>query len=136
MTNRPDLLDEALTRPGRIELKIEIGLPDNAGRQQILHIHTGPLVRNKFLEPDVDIAELADRTKNFTGAAVPCAAKTLTAHRLARFRARALGGGDAGPGVCCECCEWTGRALQARSCRRWCGTPRTGRWTRTSTSKT
>eukprot|EP00892_Ulva_mutabilis_P006709 jgi/Ulvmu1/440/UM001_0447.1 len=68
MTNRPDLLDEALTRPGRIELKIEIGLPDNAGRQQILTIHTGPLVRNKFLEPDVDVAELADRTKNFTGA--------------------------------------------------------------------
>lgn len=67
MTNRPDLLDEALTRPGRIELKIEIGLPDIGGRQQILQIHTGPLARNNFLEADVDIPELADRTKNFTG---------------------------------------------------------------------
>lgn len=67
MTNRPDLLDEALTRPGRIELKIEIGLPDIGGRQQILQIHTSPLARNNFLEADVDLPELADRTKNFTG---------------------------------------------------------------------
>ena len=68
MTNRPDLLDEALTRPGRIELKIEIGLPDEAGRLQILKIHTGPLAKNNFLAPDVDLPELAERTKNFTGA--------------------------------------------------------------------
>lgn len=68
MTNRPDLLDEALTRPGRIELKIEIGLPDEEGRLQILKIHTGPLVKNNFLAPDVDLEDLAERTKNFTGA--------------------------------------------------------------------
>lgn len=85
MTNRPDLLDEALTRPGRIELKIEIGLPDAAGRQQILQIHTAPLVRNAFLEPDVDIPELADRTKNFTGAC-------LVSPRLDRPRSAALAG--------------------------------------------
>lgn len=68
MTNRPDLLDEALTRPGRIELKIEIGLPDEAGRLQILQIHTGPLAKNNFLAADVHLPELAERTKNFTGA--------------------------------------------------------------------
>jgi hypothetical protein len=67
MTNRPDLLDEALTRPGRIELKIEIGLPDEEGRLQILKIHTGPLSKNGFLAQDVSLPELAERTKNFTG---------------------------------------------------------------------
>ena len=68
MTNRPDLLDEALTRPGRIELKIEIGLPDEHGRLQILRIHAGPLERNRFLARDVSLESLAERTKNFTGA--------------------------------------------------------------------
>ena len=74
MTNRPDLLDEALTRPGRIELKIEIGLPDEKGRLQILQIHTKPLAQNKFLARDVSLPELAERTKNFTGArnSKPC----------------------------------------------------------------
>ena len=41
MTNRRELLDEALLRPGRLEVQVEIGLPDEAGRLQILQIHTG-----------------------------------------------------------------------------------------------
>ena len=40
MTNRPDMIDDAITRPGRLEVKIEIGLPDEHGRVQILNIHT------------------------------------------------------------------------------------------------
>lgn len=78
MTNRPDLLDEALTRPGRIELKIEIGLPDERGRLQILQIHAGPLAKNGFLAQDVVLPELAERTKNFTGAHREAAAAPLS----------------------------------------------------------
>uniref|UniRef100_A0A7N6AUT2 Vesicle-fusing ATPase n=1 Tax=Anabas testudineus TaxID=64144 RepID=A0A7N6AUT2_ANATE len=68
MTNRPDLIDEALLRPGRLEVKMEIGLPDEKGRIQILNIHTARMRDNKLLAIDVDIKELAVETKNYSGA--------------------------------------------------------------------
>uniref|UniRef100_G3TBT1 Vesicle-fusing ATPase n=2 Tax=Elephantidae TaxID=9780 RepID=G3TBT1_LOXAF len=68
MTNRPDLIDEALLRPGRLEVKMEIGLPDEKGRLQILHIHTARMRGHHLLSADVDIKELAVETKNFSGA--------------------------------------------------------------------
>lgn len=68
MTNRPDLIDEALLRPGRLEVKMEIGLPDEKGRLQILHIHTARMREHKLLASDVEIPELATETKNFSGA--------------------------------------------------------------------
>lgn len=68
MTNRPDLIDEALLRPGRLEVKMEIGLPDEKGRLQILHIHTARMRGHQLLSADVDIKELATETKNFSGA--------------------------------------------------------------------
>ncbi|NXG13556.1 NSF ATPase, partial [Grallaria varia] len=68
MTNRPDLIDEALLRPGRLEVKMEIGLPDEKGRFQILHIHTVRMREHQLLAEDVDISELAVETKNFSGA--------------------------------------------------------------------
>ncbi|KAM9426309.1 vesicle-fusing ATPase-like isoform 2-T2 [Pholidichthys leucotaenia] len=68
MTNRPDLIDEALLRPGRLEVKMEIGLPDEKGRIQILNIHTAKMRQNKLLACDVDIVELAVETKNYSGA--------------------------------------------------------------------
>uniref|UniRef100_A0A2K6ALQ9 Vesicle-fusing ATPase n=1 Tax=Macaca nemestrina TaxID=9545 RepID=A0A2K6ALQ9_MACNE len=68
MTNRPDLIDEALLRPGRLEVKMEIGLPDEKGRLQILHIHTARMRGHQLLSADVDIKELAMETKNFSGA--------------------------------------------------------------------
>ncbi|KAE8575235.1 hypothetical protein XENTR_v10003773 [Xenopus tropicalis] len=68
MTNRPDLIDEALLRPGRLEVKMEIGLPDEKGRLQILHIHTARMREHSLLSSDVDVGELAQETKNFSGA--------------------------------------------------------------------
>ena len=68
MTNRRDMIDDALLRPGRLEVSIEIGLPKESGRIQILGIHTRKMVENGKLSKDVDIQELATVTKNFSGA--------------------------------------------------------------------
>lgn len=68
MTNRLDLIDNALLRPGRFEIQIEIALPDEKGRYDILHIHTAKMRENNLLAKDVDFHELAVLTKNFTGA--------------------------------------------------------------------
>ncbi|KAL8270610.1 hypothetical protein Esti_005472 [Eimeria stiedai] len=68
MTNRIDLIDEALLRPGRFEVLIEIGLPDEKGRQQILMIHTHAMQQAQRLDPSVDISLLAEMTCNFSGA--------------------------------------------------------------------
>lgn len=68
MTNRMDMIDEALLRPGRLEVHVEINLPDTHGRTQILKIHTGHMRKSGGLGSDVDIDELANLTKNFSGA--------------------------------------------------------------------
>ena len=59
MTNRKDMIDDALMRPGRLEVKVEIGLPDEFGRQQILQIHTSKMRNSGFLGSDVSIPNLA-----------------------------------------------------------------------------
>ncbi|XP_063218099.1 vesicle-fusing ATPase 1-like [Bacillus rossius redtenbacheri] len=68
MTNRRDMIDEALLRPGRLEVQMEIGLPNEEGRLQILNIHLSRMKEHKKLNQDVDTKELATRTKNFSGA--------------------------------------------------------------------
>nr|XP_018904024.1 PREDICTED: vesicle-fusing ATPase 1-like [Bemisia tabaci] len=68
MTNRRDMIDEALLRPGRLEVQMEISLPNEEGRVQILNIHTSRMKTYKKLADDVDICELATLTKNFSGA--------------------------------------------------------------------
>lgn len=54
MTNRRDMIDEALLRPGRLEVQMEIGLPDENGRVQILNIHTKRMKEYKKIAEDVD----------------------------------------------------------------------------------
>lgn len=63
-TNRPDILDNALLRPGRFDRQIYINAPDVKGREQILEVHA----KNKKLDSDVDLKVLAKRTPGFTGA--------------------------------------------------------------------
>ena len=63
-TNRADILDPALLRPGRFDRQVYVGTPDSKGREEILKIHT----RNKPLAEDVDLSVLARSTPGFTGA--------------------------------------------------------------------
>lgn len=63
-TNRPDVLDPALLRPGRFDRQVTVGLPDRAGRAQILAVH----VRGKPIGRDVDLDRLARSTPGFSGA--------------------------------------------------------------------
>ncbi len=63
-TNRDDVLDPALTRPGRFDRRITVDLPDKAGRAAILKVHS----RNKKLAPDVSFDNIASRTVGFSGA--------------------------------------------------------------------
>lgn len=70
MTNRLDMIDEALIRPGRLEIHMEIGLPDEQGRLQILKVHTTKMRDNGIMGEDIDLSELANLTKNFSGAEI------------------------------------------------------------------
>ncbi|CAF1616581.1 unnamed protein product, partial [Didymodactylos carnosus] len=70
MTNRRDMIDDALLRPGRLEVQIEIGLPDKNGRLQILNIHTALMRQNQKLADDVDLKEFSELTRNYSGAEI------------------------------------------------------------------
>jgi cell division protease FtsH len=63
-TNQPDVLDRALLRPGRFDRRVVVNLPDKAGREAILRVHT----RNVPLSTDTDLADLAASTPGFSGA--------------------------------------------------------------------
>lgn len=63
-TNRADILDKALLRPGRFDRQVYVGLPDVKGREEILKVHT----KNKPLAPDVSLKVIAQRTAGFAGA--------------------------------------------------------------------
>lgn len=84
MTNRIDMIDEALLRPGRLEVHMEISLPDQNGRLQILTIHTAKMRENNVMDRDVDLAELAGQTKNFSGAEIGGLVKSATSFAFNR----------------------------------------------------
>ncbi|PAV21243.1 vesicular-fusion SEC18 [Pyrrhoderma noxium] len=84
MTNRLDMIDEALLRPGRLEVHMEISLPDEKGRLQILNIHTTKMKQNRLMDTDVDLLELATLTKNFSGAEISGLVKSATSFAFNR----------------------------------------------------
>jgi vesicle-fusing ATPase len=84
MTNRKDMIDDALLRPGRLEVHVEISLPDEHGRQQILRIHTNKMRENGMLAGDVRIDDIAAGTKNYSGAEIEGLCKSAAAFALNR----------------------------------------------------
>ncbi len=81
-TNRVDAIDPALRRGGRFDREIEIGVPDKAGRQEILQVHT----RGMPLSEDVDLEEYAENTHGFVGADVESLTKEAAMNALRRIR--------------------------------------------------
>jgi transitional endoplasmic reticulum ATPase len=79
-TNRVDAVDPALRRGGRFDREIEIGVPDETGRREILDVHT----RNMPLAPDVDLDRLAARTHGFVGADIASLAREAGMSALRR----------------------------------------------------
>jgi vesicle-fusing ATPase len=84
MTNRLDMLDEALLRPGRFEVQIEIGLPDEKGRLDILKIHTNKMNQTGYLDKGVSLEEIANITKNFTGAELESVVKNAASYSISK----------------------------------------------------
>jgi len=82
MTNRLDLIDEGIRRPGRFEVEIEIGLPDATGRVEILKIHTATMRKNGRIDPNVSLETLSIQTVNFTGAELEGLVKAAVSHAL------------------------------------------------------
>ncbi|KAH6677960.1 vesicular-fusion protein SEC18 [Verticillium dahliae] len=84
MTNRKDMIDEALLRPGRLEVQLEIGLPDEDGRKEILMIHTNKMRENDIMDDSVDVQALAAQTKNYSGAEIAGVVKAATSFAFNR----------------------------------------------------
>jgi transitional endoplasmic reticulum ATPase len=80
-TNRPDIIDEALLRPGRFDKLLRIPPPDKEGRVEILKIHT----KKKPLAKDVDIAKLAELTEGYTGAELAAAANAASIAAIKQY---------------------------------------------------
>lgn len=86
MTNRKDMIDDALLRPGRLEVHVEIGLPDTNGRLQILNIHTRNMKKASRITPEAleRLPELAEKAKNFSGAELEGLVKAASSYALTR----------------------------------------------------
>jgi len=86
MTNRKDMIDDALLRPGRLEVHVEIGLPDNKGRLQILGIHTRNMKESGRIDPEVidRLGDISKKAKNYSGAEIEGLVKAATSYALTR----------------------------------------------------
>jgi transitional endoplasmic reticulum ATPase len=87
-TNRPELLDPALLRPGRFDYQVEVPLPDAAARSEIFQVH----LANKAVESGIDLCELVEGSQGFSGAEISesCRLATMNALRDAHFEESAL----------------------------------------------
>ena len=83
MTNRLDLLDKALLRPGRFEVVLEIGLPDEFGRMEIFKIHTDHLFKKEYMS-NIDLTKIVEKTQNFTGAEIAGLVRSAVSYGLER----------------------------------------------------
>ncbi|KAN0036938.1 hypothetical protein ACTFIV_002262 [Dictyostelium citrinum] len=84
MTNRKDMIDEALLRPGRLEVHVEISLPDEHGREQIFKIHTAKMRDQNALDKDVELANYAHVTRNYSGAEIEGVVKSAASYAFSR----------------------------------------------------
>ncbi|MBI3302821.1 MAG: CDC48 family AAA ATPase, partial [Deltaproteobacteria bacterium] len=84
-TNRPDLIDPALRRPGRFDLLLELPLPDADSRLEILKVHT----RNRPTEKELDLSQLAEQTEGLTGADLESLCNRATLLAIREFLAQA-----------------------------------------------
>jgi len=80
-TNRPDLIDPALLRPGRLDRHVHVPIPDEEARRAIFEVHT----RNKPLAEGVDLDDLAARTENYVGADIEAIAREATMQATREF---------------------------------------------------
>jgi len=80
------MIDDALLRPGRLEVHVEIGLPDHKGRLQILGIHTKSMKDSNRISNEVidRLDEISEKTKNFSGAEIEGLIKAATSYALTR----------------------------------------------------
>ncbi len=83
MTNRKDLLDDAIMRPGRLEVQIEVSLPDEKGRFDILTIHTDKMLKNGYTS-NLNLEEIAKLSINFTGAEIESIIKNAVSYSISR----------------------------------------------------
>ena len=83
ITNRIDIIDEALLRPGRLELQIEVNLPDDKGRKDILSIHTKKMIESGYVK-EINLDEIVEKTKNFTGAELESVIKNAVSFNLSK----------------------------------------------------
>ena len=86
LTNRRELLDPALLRPGRFEVQIEVTLPDEEGRREIFEIHTREMRKNGLLGGDMDSRELASNTSRLSGAEIAGVVRAASSYALERYQ--------------------------------------------------
>ncbi|XP_070057964.1 uncharacterized protein [Nicotiana tomentosiformis] len=83
-TNRIDLIDTALTRPGRFELHLKIGLPDEAGRLEILRINVKRLQWRGMIDPHLELQKIVTDTEGFSGADLEALIQTAYCNAMDR----------------------------------------------------